>query len=429
MNFNDNMHSLEVMTTITLLKQHRDLSSLFISILISQLGTWFTYMLFVVRIFNQTENELHTMLIVGAEAVAGLIGGQLAGLIVERQMPKKVLRTSDWISAIIIAGVFFVPVNVLFYSAFGFLIAFVNAFRAPAFEKYLVAAVAEKDLMQANAAFQTAREMIKIVGPALAVSVLALLPMSLKNLGFLADASSYAVSALLLIGLTEANRKYGSEAKETEEDTGLSWFQKWLEGLVPLKDPVIFNVFAILLLLLFAVAGADVVLTSHIHESGLNSYDVGYVIGALGLGILMTSALGAKYISRLPLTAQLGFSALLLGICYGMIGWGQHFITMMTASFLMGIFNAVYNMSSSTFWQTKIPYERLGRFFSFATSIFSMVTLIGMAANAYISHSLSAGLDIILCGSVISFAGLILIVNMNIVQKKKNAHQKQNETA
>ncbi|HET7578670.1 MAG TPA: MFS transporter [Bacillales bacterium] len=416
-----------------LLKGRRDLSFLFVSILISQLGTWFTYMLFIVRIFNETENEAYTMLIVGAEAIAGLIGGQVAGMIVEKRKPKSVLMASDWMSAAVIASVFFVPVDAFWYSGFAFLIAFVSAFRMPAFEKYLVAAVSEKELMQANSTFRMAREIIKIVGPALAVPVLALLPLSLKNLGFLADSFSYVISALLLIGLIDANKRFGASKEEdpetSESEVKLSWIARWKEGATPLKDPIMFNVFAILLLMLFGIAGADVVLTAHIHEAGLNTYDFGYVIGALSLGIIITTAFGAKYVQRLPLTAQLGLSGLFLGVCYGMVGVERNLWMMMVAAFLMGIFNGVYNMSSTTFWQKSVPYNKLGRFFGFVGSLASLFTLIGMAANAYISTTFSASLDIILCGSVIAFAGVILVLNLSIMQKKKAIRKNQSETA
>lgn len=47
------------------------------SVFVSFLGTWFTYMLFIVQIFNKTGDERLTMIIVGAQAIAMLIGGQV----------------------------------------------------------------------------------------------------------------------------------------------------------------------------------------------------------------------------------------------------------------------------------------------------------------------------------------------------------------
>jgi len=179
-----------------------------------------------------------------------------------------------------------------------------------------------------------------------------------------------------------------------------------------------FNVFLVLLALLFGIAGADVVFTAHMAESGLNTYSVGYVVGALSLSLLLTSSFAAPLVNRMPLSVQLGLSALLLGISYSLIGFGHNLIAMMGAAFLLGIFNGVYNMSSSTFWQKRVPYQQLGRFFSFANSILSLVTLIGMAANAWISERFSASFDIILCGLIMTIAGFMLIITILMKQKK-----------
>lgn len=408
---------------INILKKHKKLSFLFTSLFVSQLGTWFTYMLFVVQIFNKTNDERTTMLIIGAQAIAGLIGGQIAGIYIENKDPKKTLIISDWISAIIIASVFFVPVNVYYYSCFSFLIAFVNAFRMPTFQKYLVGSIDGDDLMQANSSFQMISEIVKIIGPALAVSVLALLPSSLKNLGFVLDSFSYVIAAFLLFGLKNIKINEGSNKEEKK----LGWIEKWKGGLSPLKEPITFNIFLVFLLILFGVAGADVVLTSKVSDIGLNTYNVGYVVGSLGLGLLLTATFAAKYVNKWPLVIQLGGSSLLLGACYSLIGFGNNLPALIIAAFLTGVFNSIFNMSASTFWQRKVPYNKIGRFFGFASSIFALATLVGMSANAYISSLFSPGFDIMLCGILISLAGLILVITVSITQKDKT--YTPNETA
>ncbi|MFC4619188.1 MFS transporter [Camelliibacillus cellulosilyticus] len=398
----------------TLMRHHKDLSLLLTSIFVSMLGTWFTYMLFIVQMYDKTQDSRQTMVIVGAEAVAGIIGGQIAGMLIENKKPKFVLMATNLISAIIIAAVVFVPTEVKVYACFAFLIAFISAFSYPALQKYLVAVVHEDELMAANSSMQTVNEIVKIAGPALAVTVLAVLPADLKHLGFVIDAISYLFAFVLLLGLKNV-MKLDAEADQKQEG---DWLNKWKGGLTPLKDPIVLNVFAVFLFLLFGIAGADVVLTAHVSEAGLNTYSVGYIIGALSLGLLLTASFAAPVVKRLPLSVQLGCSALLLGVSYSLIGFGHHLLSMMGAAFVLGIFNAVYNMSSSTFWQKRVPYKQLGRFFSFANSIFSLATLIGMVANAFISQRFSAGFDLILCGLIITITGTLLIITITLTQKK-----------
>lgn len=288
--------------------------------------------------------------------------------------PKGTLIISDWISAVVIASVFFVPLDVYYYGIFSFFIAFVSSFRSPTFEKYLVATVDGDDLMQANSSFQMINEFVKIIGPALAVSVLAILPASLKSLGFVIDSASYVIAALLLIGLIEIQRN----ENDAKEDKQRSWLSKWREGLSPLKDPVI-----------------------------------------------LTASFGANFVKKWSLAVQLGASSLLLGVCYSLIGLGNSLFTMMLAAFLTGVFNAIYNMSASTFWQKSVPYSQLGRFFGFANSVFAFITLVGMSANAYISSRFTAGFDIMLCGMLIALAGMILIVTISIVKSKEALKEKE----
>lgn len=131
------------------------------------------------------------------------------------------------------------------------------------------------------------------------------------------------------------------------------------------------------------------------------------------------------HLTSKPVTVQLGVSFLLIGICYSLIGLGAGLLAMMAAAFLTGVFNAIYNMSASTFWQKSVPYHQLARFFSFANSVFTFITLVGMSANAYISSLFSAGFDIVLCGLLIALAGVILIVTISIVKSREALKQKE----
>jgi len=63
---------------------------------------------------------------------------------------------------------------------------------------------------------------LKIAGPALAVSVLALLPSHLKHLGFLIDAISYLLAFFLLIGIKNVDRKIQIPNKRQKKAFGVN---------------------------------------------------------------------------------------------------------------------------------------------------------------------------------------------------------------
>jgi MFS family permease len=407
---------------LKLFKKDRDLFYLMGSVIISQLGTWFTYMLMIVAVYNHTQDVLVTMILTAAEMIAGLIGGQFSGIYIEHRNPKNILIVANWVSALVISLVIFFPLNVWLYALAAFWIAFINAYRDPAFQKYLVASVEEENRMTANSSFQMANECVKIIGPMLAVSVLALLPDHLKRMGFLIDAVTYVLGALILIKLADQG-KLNESGKQTHGGfKNKSFYQIWQEGMSPLRDSVMVNLLVTFLLILFGVAGADVMLTAHINDAGLNTYSVGYVVGALSLGILVTSMFAARWVVKWPLKIQLGLSGLVLGLCYGMIGIGHSILSMCVAAFLTGVANAVFNMSSSTFWQKYIPYNQLARFIGLVGSLASTATLIGMGINGILSEWLTAGYTIMLCGLLIAVAGTFLTINLSVKKKyKENA--------
>jgi MFS family permease len=128
----------------------------------------------------------------------------------------------------------------------------------------------------------------------------------------------------------------------------------------------------------------------------------------------MTTFFASQWIKKWNLSVQLGISAVFIGVFYAAIGWADNLLLMMVAAFATGIFNAVFNLASATFWQQHVPYERLGRFISFTSSIFGIATLIGMALNAYVSQMFSAKADIMAAGSAIIVFGIILTVNIKI---------------
>lgn len=108
-----------------------------------------------------------------------------------------------------------------------------------------------------------------------------------------------------------------------------------------------------------------------------------------------------------------------MGLSFAFIGFGHTLPAMMTAAFLTGVSNAIFNMSSSTFWQNQITYQQLARFFGFVGSLASTVQLIGMGMNGLISGWLGAGTTMAICGLMIACAGLLLVVSLSFVTPKK----------
>ncbi|WLD93245.1 MFS transporter [Alkalihalobacillus sp. AL-G] len=401
---------------INILKENGLFRRLASSLFISELGSWFSYMLLIVMTYSKTETLLTTMGIAGCLSIGSIVGGVMAGVIIENKNPAKVIIATNMASAFVISMLYWLPSDIWIYYIAAFFISLVSSFRTPAFSKYIVSVVKQENLMEANAAFQTTREVIKVLGPGLAATVLALLPENQQGIGFLIDAATYVIACFMFIGISITSM----EPIQEENGSGVkeSFWQKWVEGLKPIKSPIVISVMLMYVFIMLGIAGVDVTFTAHVNNSGYEAEYVGYVIGALSIGMVLTSFFGSTFIKKLPLSVQLGGGTLGLGLFYGGIGFSNNLSIMMVSAFLLGIFNAGFNMSASTFWQTAIPYEQLGRFFSTITSFLSAITLIGMALVGILGTLLSPQFVIVLCGFVILVAGLVSMFVIHAVNKK-----------
>ncbi|MCF6139526.1 MFS transporter [Pseudalkalibacillus berkeleyi] len=400
-----------------LVKTNQKFRRLAAALFVSEVGSWFSYMLLIVLTYSSTKSLLTTMGVTGSLSIGSLIGGAVAGVFIENKRPVKVIVTTNIVSAIGICSLYFLPNYLWIYFIAAFFLALVSSFRNPAFNKFIVDIVDKENLMDANATFQTTRELVKIIGPGLAATVLAVLPESEKNLGFVIDAVTYVIASTFLMGVLFKNIEGTKISVEKNKNTQTFW-QRWVEGLAPAKSPVIISILMMYVFIMFGIAGVDVTFTAHVNTSGYEAEFVGYILGALSCGMILTSIFGSKYIKKLSLHVQLGGATAGLGLFYMGIGLSGSLYFMMVSAFFLGIFNSTFNISASTFWQTAIPYDQLGRFFSVITSFLSTITLIGMGLNGFIGTISSASFVILICGIMILFSGVIsLFVIMRLSEE------------
>lgn len=408
---------------LELLKSNRPFGRLLVSSLISELGSHFTYMLLIVMSYEATGSMMTTMGIAMSGSIASLVMGSVAGVWVERWRPVSVMVISDLTLAVIIGALFWLPVNMWVYYGAAFATAVVRSFQTPATRKFQLAVVKEDDMLHANAALQATRESLKIIGPILAVAVLGLLPANLKAAGYLVDAVSYVLCAMLLFGLRSPKEEVRNEEAKQSAGKKPSFRQQWVEGFQPFKHPVIAASVIMFLCIIIGIAGADVIFTAHVATSGHSSLDVGYVFAALSAGLILASVAGTSYFSKWPLALRLGGATVLIGVFEALIGVFQGLIGMAIAAFVLGLFNSVYNISASTYMQLTVPREQIGRFFGLVSSLFSAVSLIGLAINGLLGTFLTPQAVLLWTGGIIAVVGLISLFVIAAAERKHAAQQ------
>lgn len=400
-----------------LMQQNRRFARLVIATLISEMGSNFTYMLMMVMSYERTESLLGTMGIAISASIGSLVMGSVSGVLVERRSPVAVMVLFTSLQALLVGSLFFLPTNMWVYYAAAFVAAILRTFLNPVTRKYQLMVIAEDDMMNANAALTTARESLKIIGPMLAVFILSLFPPDLQKVGYLIDVASYLAVVLILLGL-------GLKHPEPEDGAAkprpgkASFRQLWAEGFQPLKHPIIGTVVFNFLFIILGIGGADVILTAHVHQSGNPAIFVGYLFASLSAGLILTSMFGARWFSKWPLPIRLGGTVLALGVCEIMIAATSEIVYMMLAAFLLGMFNAVYNVSATTYMQLTVARDRIGRFFGLISSVFSAASLIGLAMNGLIGTFLTPQAVLFWTGSILSVFGLMSLMTITFAERR-----------
>lgn len=394
---------------MNILVRNRAFRYLLLSFVITNLGTYFSYMLLIVLSYQNTKSTSMTMGVLLSLAIGKLIAGSFAGVIVDRKLPKNVLYLTNILNAILISTLFFVPsTNIWLIYLLCFFMAICGSFLTPAFRKFQVQIIEDEEIGSANSSLQFVQEVTKIFGPGLAVFVLNMLPAHLQNVGYLIDGCSYLIAAgvLWLAQSPTLNKTAVVEVQQVQKSERKGWWQEFKEGLEPLKSLSIFSIYLLYLFISIAIAGFDVIIIAHISLNQLPSLYVGYIISAISVGLIMAT-FTFRYVERLPVSIQLAGAALGIGVFYSLLGSVTRIEMLIGTATLMGIFNGYYNIGSSTYIQRNIPFAQLGRFYGVIASFFSVVTIVGMSINGLLGSITSPGFVLIIAGVFITFVSVV----------------------
>lgn len=181
-----------------LLRNNPDFRRLFLAHSISRAGDAFNTVALVVLVFDLTGSGLGVAGVVGFEVLPVLLFGPIAGLAADRLPRRRLMVGADLLRAAVAAvlAVTAGPLGVAYAVAFG-LSAGAVAFN-PAAGSLLPDVVDEGDVVAANAALWTIAVLAQIV---VAPTAGALIAAAGVEAAFAINAATFAVSALMLIGL------------------------------------------------------------------------------------------------------------------------------------------------------------------------------------------------------------------------------------
>ena len=384
--------------------RHRNFRLFFCGQLVSLVGTWMQQVAQSWLVYRLT----HSSVLLGMTSFIGQIPGfliaPLGGVVADRYNRHRIVvitQTSAMLLAYILAALTFAnAVHIWEVMLLAGLLGIVNAFDIPARQSFVVEMVGREDLSNAIALNSSMVTGSRIVGPAIAGALVAIVG---EAWCFLLNGLSYiaVIVGLLLMRLPPHERRH---TKDTALANILEGF-RFASGNAPIR----------LLLVLLAVcslAGMPyVVLMPIFADKVLNS-------GARGLGILMGMAGGGALLGALALAMKRGLKGLSRWIAaaaavfgLALIAFSQSKIFWLSTLLLIpvGFAMQIQMSATNTLLQSMVPDHLRGRLMSVFAMIFLGMAPFGALIAGLIAKPLGAPLTVTIGGVCCALSAIVFL--------------------
>jgi MFS family permease len=285
----------------------------------------------------------------------------------------------------------------------------INAFDMPGRQAFLIQMVEDKqDLGNAIALNSSMVNVARLVGPALAGLVIAAVG---EGYCFLTDGISYlAVIASLLmmrVNLALAGRAAASMLEQLKE----GW--KYVRGFPPIRT--ILLLFALISLMGMPFMVLMPIFASNVLHGG--SHTLGFLLGASGVGALISAISLALRKTVRGLTTMIQISAALFGV--GLICFG--FCRILPLSMLLMVvvgFGMMQGLAASnTVIQTLVPEDKRGRVMSYYTMAFVGMAPFGSLLAGGLAHRFGAPHAVMITGAFCLAGSLWFTTQLKSIRK------------
>ncbi|MHA2249936.1 MAG: MFS transporter [Candidatus Kariarchaeaceae archaeon] len=411
------------------LLKSRDFSSLFIGGLISDIGSYFTYIAVIFLAIAKTD---HLSIQQSAQAVAiitvmnivpSLFIGPFAGVITDRFDRKKLMILADLIGAITSFS-FILADSINHIYIIAFFASTTRLFFYPARGASIPVIVDPEDLVSANGLIQTLAQLSGLIGPAFAGILIGIYGL---DMAFLIDGISFIVSALFISLIRHNLVPKGANGKLSTKQV----LTDLKDGFLIIKNDKIMSF--IIITFTFVLIGAGMInplfafyLKS---EFGLDETDFGLIIsfstitGLVG-AIILTSKGQIKRKLSLMMSSVfiIGVALAFLGMAPSLPGNAQ--IWLYTGMATVGVVNILLNIPFSALMQAIIKNEHLGKVGGFIGTILALAQVIGAGTAAYMAGFIAIdkifiALSIFFFVIAVFFYGLMVLMNLEEIAQAR----------
>jgi MFS transporter, DHA3 family, macrolide efflux protein len=340
---------------------------------IAGLGLWLGIIGNLEFMQEKVPSDFLKSVILASGLLAGLAVGPLAGRITDQANKKTVMLISGFTRAL---SVIFMLIaidtgSVLWMVVFLVSIQISAAFYFPALQAAIPMVVKEKDLLQMNGVHMNVATLSRILGTALAGVLLVIISLTMVYvLSLVAYLALFVMTWFLSIEETATTSTQGEKPK------GASFNEVFpvIKGL-----PIVFMTLVMTLIPLLFIGGFNLMVIN-ISELQDSSAIKGWIYTAEGIAFMAGAFAVKKMGEKMSPYKILFFFSFIIGIAQMILYFATSPILSVLAFTVFGFAVGCFFPTAATIFQTRIPKEFHGRFFSFRNMldrlIFQVVLLL-----------------------------------------------------
>jgi MFS family permease len=359
------------------------------------MGTWMTRLATSWLVYRLTGSAFLLGIVGFAGQIPTFLLAPFAGVLVDRLNRRDVLVVTQFLAMLQSLALAFLTLTrhiniqqIIWLSAFQ---GTINAFDMPGRQSFLVQMVEDRqDLGNAIAINSSMVNMARLVGPSVAGAIIAI---SNEGYCFLIDGISY----LAVIGSLLAMRVDAAMVKRTT-DTMLDQLKEgwsYVSGFVPIR--VILLLFAVVSLMGWPFTVLMPIFAANILKGG--PHTLGFLMGALGIGALVSAVSLAMRKSVVGLGRMIPISTAALGVGLILFGMSRLLWVSLLLMLVCGFGMMQQMAASNTIIQTIVEENKRGRVMSFYTVAFVGMAPFGSLLAGGLANEVGAPLTVMLSGA------------------------------
>ncbi|MEO2078537.1 MAG: MFS transporter [Bacillus sp. (in: firmicutes)] len=338
---------------------------------------------------------LKSLLLAGG-LLAGVAVGPYAGRLTDQTSKKTVMLIAGFVRAI---SVIFMLIaihtgSIWWMALFLVLLQVSAAFYFPALQAALPLIVAEKDLLQLNGVHMNVSTLSRIIGTALAGVLLVILPLSMLYIGSLVG----YIGLFILTWFLNFNE---SKLEKHEKMKNSSVENSSFKDIFPIIKnlPIVYMTLIMTLVPVLFLGGFNL-LVINISELQHSSAIKGWIYTAEGISFMVGAFIIKLITDRVS-------PYIILFICSFMIGVSQLLLYLANVPLLSVLAFALFGFSvgcffptAATIFQTKVPKDYHGRFFSFRNMLDRISFQIVLLISGFLLDLIGLQLMCVLFGAI-----------------------------